>query len=273
MSAGVEAQPRGDREAARRLGRGPDAPARPDSRRTWSARSPSSAGRAPSSSPARRWSSTAVRRSIESCQSSSRTIRMGSRPGPATTSSTTSSATRRTSAPRASTDARSSGASPSGPRASGSCAATASTSRPAASPTCHTHPGPGLRVLLKGRIRIDTQGTSHEYGPFEWWYETGPDPVYAAASDTEDTAFVRVMVLPGRLEGQADDLLRRPRRRREAEAPARAHLPRAAACEHDAAAASCSSTSSSSTGRSSCSACPARATSTSSTAFTTHPCV
>ena len=60
----------------------------------------------------------------------------------------------------------------------------------------HTHPGPGLRVLLKGRIRIETQGTSHEYGPFEWWYETGPDPVYAAASQTEETAFVRVMVLP-----------------------------------------------------------------------------
>ena len=46
-------------------------------------------------------------------------------------------------------------------------------------------PGPGLRVLLHGRIRIDTQGTSHEYGPFEWWYETGPDPVFAAASETE----------------------------------------------------------------------------------------
>jgi quercetin dioxygenase-like cupin family protein len=60
----------------------------------------------------------------------------------------------------------------------------------------HTHPGPGLRVLLKGRIRIETQGTSHEYAPFEWWYETGSDPVYAAASQTEETAFVRVMVLP-----------------------------------------------------------------------------
>jgi quercetin dioxygenase-like cupin family protein len=66
----------------------------------------------------------------------------------------------------------------------------------------HTHPGPGLRVLLKGRIRIDTLGTSHEYGPFEWWYETGPDPVYAVASDTEETAFVRVMVLPREWEGK-----------------------------------------------------------------------
>jgi quercetin dioxygenase-like cupin family protein len=66
----------------------------------------------------------------------------------------------------------------------------------------HTHPGPGLRVLLAGRIRIDTQGTSHEYGPFEWWYETGPDPVFAAASETEPTAFVRVLVLPVEWEGK-----------------------------------------------------------------------
>ena len=66
----------------------------------------------------------------------------------------------------------------------------------------HTHPGPGLRVLRKGRIRIETQGTSHEYGPFEWWYETGPDPVYAAASTDDETAFVRVMVPPREGEGK-----------------------------------------------------------------------
>ena len=66
----------------------------------------------------------------------------------------------------------------------------------------HTHPGPGLRVLLHGRIRIETQGTSHEYAPFEWWYETGPDPVFAAASETEPTAFVRVLVLPVEWEGK-----------------------------------------------------------------------
>jgi quercetin dioxygenase-like cupin family protein len=66
----------------------------------------------------------------------------------------------------------------------------------------HTHPGPGLRVLLAGRIRIDTQGESHEYGPFEWWYETGPDPVFAAASEAEPTAFVRVLVLPAEWGGK-----------------------------------------------------------------------
>ena len=66
----------------------------------------------------------------------------------------------------------------------------------------HTHPGPGLRVLLTGRIRIETQGESHEFKPFEWWYETGPDPVFAAASGTEPTAFVRVMVLPAEWAGK-----------------------------------------------------------------------
>jgi quercetin dioxygenase-like cupin family protein len=66
----------------------------------------------------------------------------------------------------------------------------------------HTHPGPGLRVLLTGRIRVETQGMSHEYGPFEWWYETGPDPVLATASESEVTAFVRVLVLPREWAGK-----------------------------------------------------------------------
>jgi len=66
----------------------------------------------------------------------------------------------------------------------------------------HTHPGLGIRVLLKGRIRIDSAGESHEYGPGEWWYESGPEPVFAAASPDEDTAFVRVMLVPSELAGQ-----------------------------------------------------------------------
>ena len=66
----------------------------------------------------------------------------------------------------------------------------------------HTHPGPGLRVLLKGRIRIETRGSVQEYGPFESWYETGSDPVYAAASESEETAFVRVLLLPAEWEGR-----------------------------------------------------------------------
>jgi quercetin dioxygenase-like cupin family protein len=67
----------------------------------------------------------------------------------------------------------------------------------------HTHQGPGVRVLLRGSIRIDTEGTSTEYGPFQAWFEPGPDPVFAAASETEPTAFVRCMLLPAPLRGQS----------------------------------------------------------------------
>jgi len=67
----------------------------------------------------------------------------------------------------------------------------------------HTHQGPGIRVLLHGSIRIDTAGKQASYGPLEAWFEPGPEPVFAAASETEPTAFVRCMVLPGRLRGKS----------------------------------------------------------------------
>jgi len=60
----------------------------------------------------------------------------------------------------------------------------------------HTHPGPGIRCLLFGSIRIESGGDTHEYGPFEPWFESGPEPVYAVASETEESAFVRAMLLP-----------------------------------------------------------------------------
>jgi hypothetical protein len=66
----------------------------------------------------------------------------------------------------------------------------------------HTHPGPGIRVLLRGRIRIDSAGESHEYGPFEPWYESGPEPVLALAAEDEETSFVRVLLLPRKWEGR-----------------------------------------------------------------------
>ena len=67
----------------------------------------------------------------------------------------------------------------------------------------HTHQGPGIRCLLKGRIRIETAGTTHAYGPLEPWFESGPDPVFAATSDTEPSAFARVMILPVELQGKS----------------------------------------------------------------------
>lgn len=66
----------------------------------------------------------------------------------------------------------------------------------------HVHRGPGIRVLLEGEIRIDTEGTSNRYGPLEAWFESGPVPVFAAASETAPTSFVRCMVLPVELQGK-----------------------------------------------------------------------
>jgi hypothetical protein len=66
----------------------------------------------------------------------------------------------------------------------------------------HTHPGPGIRYLLHGSIRIDSAGESHTYGPRQAWFESGPEPVLATTSETEDTAFVRVLLLPREWEGK-----------------------------------------------------------------------
>jgi quercetin dioxygenase-like cupin family protein len=66
----------------------------------------------------------------------------------------------------------------------------------------HTHPGPGIRCLLFGSIRIESGGEAHEFGPFEPWFERGPEPVYAAASETEPSAFVRAMLLPSEWAGR-----------------------------------------------------------------------
>jgi quercetin dioxygenase-like cupin family protein len=66
----------------------------------------------------------------------------------------------------------------------------------------HTHPGPGIRCLLFGSIRVDTDGRSVEHGPLGAWFESGQAPVHAAASETEPSAFVRVMLLPREWEGK-----------------------------------------------------------------------
>ena len=66
----------------------------------------------------------------------------------------------------------------------------------------HTHPGPGIRCLLFGSIRIESGGETHEYGPLEPWFESGPQPVLAVASQSEPTAFVRVILLPREWEGK-----------------------------------------------------------------------
>ena len=66
----------------------------------------------------------------------------------------------------------------------------------------HVHPGPGIRRLLHGELTIDAEGTERSIGPGDAWFE-GPDyPVLATASATEDTAFVRVLLLPREWAGK-----------------------------------------------------------------------
>ena len=66
----------------------------------------------------------------------------------------------------------------------------------------HTHPGPGIRCLLFGSIRIDSDGESHVYQPLDAWFESGPEPVLAFASKDEETAFVRVLLVPREWAGK-----------------------------------------------------------------------
>jgi hypothetical protein len=67
----------------------------------------------------------------------------------------------------------------------------------------HRHQGPGIRCLIEGGIRIDTDGRSTSYGPGGAWYENGPEPVFAQAAADRATRFIRVMVLPAACLGKS----------------------------------------------------------------------
>jgi quercetin dioxygenase-like cupin family protein len=67
----------------------------------------------------------------------------------------------------------------------------------------HIHPGGGVRRILHGTLTIDRgDGDPVVYSAGESWFEGADDPVLATASATEDTAFVRVMLLPAEWAGQ-----------------------------------------------------------------------
>ena len=67
----------------------------------------------------------------------------------------------------------------------------------------HIHSGPGLRCLLRGELRVVVEQTEATLvRPGETWFERGPDPIFAQASSTELTSFVRSMVLPRDYQGR-----------------------------------------------------------------------
>lgn len=67
----------------------------------------------------------------------------------------------------------------------------------------HTHRGPGIRCLKEGAITISTKGKDTAHEPGDAWFESGPEPVFARADDSEATRFIRVMVLPAELLGKS----------------------------------------------------------------------
>jgi quercetin dioxygenase-like cupin family protein len=67
----------------------------------------------------------------------------------------------------------------------------------------HVHPGPGIRRLLHGELAIDRgDGAPRVYTAGDAWFEGADDPVLATASELEDTAFVRVLLLPAEWAGR-----------------------------------------------------------------------
>jgi len=66
----------------------------------------------------------------------------------------------------------------------------------------HVHPGPGIRRLLHGELTIDSPDGVRTYGAGEAWFEGAEHPVLATASATEETAFVRVLLLPAEWAGK-----------------------------------------------------------------------
>ena len=74
----------------------------------------------------------------------------------------------------------------------------------------HTHRGPGIRCLLQGELRVTVKGLEEVTRPGTAWFESGPEPVYAAASNTELTSFARGMVLPRELKGKSSISYVRP---------------------------------------------------------------
>ena len=67
----------------------------------------------------------------------------------------------------------------------------------------HVHPGPGIRRILHGELTIDRgDGNVQTYTEGQSWYEGADDAVVATASATQETAFVRVLLLPAEWAGR-----------------------------------------------------------------------
>jgi hypothetical protein len=90
---------------------------------------------------------------------------------------------------------------------------------PAGEAPLHRHRGGGIRCLLCGTIEV-TVGDQppRKILPGGAWFESGREPVYAAAARDELTSFIRVSIQPAEIRGQSsivyvnpNDATRKPR--------------------------------------------------------------
>lgn len=68
----------------------------------------------------------------------------------------------------------------------------------------HRHRGGGIRRLLRGRIEVTVGAQApRRIAPGGAWFESGREPVYAAAAPDEETSFVRVTIQPAEIRGKS----------------------------------------------------------------------
>src|SRR5262245_44068036 len=68
----------------------------------------------------------------------------------------------------------------------------------------HRHKGGGIRCLIEGRLDLRVEGhPPRSIEPGQAWFESGREPVYAAADPAVPTSFVRVPILPRAIRGQS----------------------------------------------------------------------
>jgi hypothetical protein len=68
----------------------------------------------------------------------------------------------------------------------------------------HRHKGGGIRCLVQGTLELRVEGEADRMiKPGEAWFESGREPVYARASATELTSFIRCSILPRGIRGQS----------------------------------------------------------------------
>lgn len=68
----------------------------------------------------------------------------------------------------------------------------------------HRHKGGGIRCLISGTMELRVEGEPDRViRPGQAWFESGREPVYAKASSTDATSFIRCSILPREIRGQS----------------------------------------------------------------------